>query len=1092
MTPELRDALDLTRSFVVEGIAGSGKSELGFSRYLVALEAVQHPEEVLYLVDDQGTVSRLRQRISVLLRDEPDGALAQQDAKLGWRLAEQPERLQIHTIGTLATALVKAAPVSSGCGAGSRLTATPDAYYRNAARALLRTLDHDERVAPNLETLLLHLDNDLVRAEKLLGGLLRRRASLQRCLQLDDAEANRTALQSGLQDAVEMTLTDCSATIPADVSDELVAIGGLAGKHLAMRGSESEIVLWRDLRSLPATDSDHLAHWRGLGELLLEDDGTLRKSFGPEQGIEDPAGADDAREREIRTELESRIEILVSRLQELPAFRSRLGAIRQVADVRYSHLQWTVLQSLLAVLPRVIGDLGRAFRALGEMDLTAMVQGAANALDAGQAEIFGPQGLQHVVVDNAHEMSFSALNLVERLTRNWSGTDERSLLIAGNSFASVCRTDGAQPALFLTVLNNGIGKCGLNMLSLTQQERSGSAIIEWVNKHFSHETDAVIGEGGMPFLSAVPQRDEAGEVSVDGVTGSFHAEAQAIVEQLKDKPQILEGQVAVLLGDGAGAAMLIDSLRRAGIRCHSEQVDLLNQRSVTNDLHALTRAICHLADRTAWLSVLRAPWCGLTLEDLHRLMSDSSEVAVWELIIDEQRRSQLSDDGQQRLSRIKRVMAQVLAERGQSDLRRLVEGAWTALGGAVCLRNEFEVEESRDFFRMLDQIDDGGEADSLEALDVAVAKLCAGGHQSRTDAAGSVLVTTIRQARQRSFDSVILAGLSTPVALPEDDDALRWLVRPDQFGKAQLLLAPVSGEGGGDEINRWVHSLQTGMHDNELRRLFYVGATRANDYLHVIARLPFAGDEWGAPPRHSLLSAMYRELHAELPERPSIVSEGEYATDAGIRRLPSNWLLPEAPKLKDWNRRETQARPGDKNPEGLGESAQLIAGVLRRTIGEIASLGAVDWAMRSLDGLENSLQQLFAMMGIPASDVSGSADRAGMAIRDMLEDERARWLFAAHESVHAPLQLTGWLDEKLVDADIDLSFVEDGTRWLVYFGFPELLDDPGDDPAAELAERLAARSSNAARLARGLQPMPIKTGLYLPYSRTWKEWSPGT
>jgi len=47
-------------------------------------------------------------------------------------------------------------------------------------------------------------------------------------------------------------------------------------------------------------------------------------------------------------------------------------------------------------------------------------------------------------------------------------------------------------------------------------------------------------------------------------------------------------------------------------------VDLvpLRELSIVADLVALLEALHHLGDRTAWLAVLRAPWCGLSLETL--------------------------------------------------------------------------------------------------------------------------------------------------------------------------------------------------------------------------------------------------------------------------------------------------------------------------------------------------------------------------------------------------------------------------------------------------------------------------------------------
>jgi len=64
---------------------------------------------------------------------------------------------------------------------------------------------------------------------------------------------------------------------------------------------------------------------------------------------------------------------------------------------------------------------------------------------------------------------------------------------------------------------------------------------------------------------------------------------------------------------------VVASLSAAGLRYQATEIAALADRPVIQDLTALTLALLHPAHRIAWLSVLRAPWCGISLADLHAL-----------------------------------------------------------------------------------------------------------------------------------------------------------------------------------------------------------------------------------------------------------------------------------------------------------------------------------------------------------------------------------------------------------------------------------------------------------------------------------------
>src|SRR5207247_4883486 len=86
-------------------------------------------------------------------------------------------------------------------------------------------------------------------------------------------------------------------------------------------------------------------------------------------------------------------------------------------------------------------------------------------------------------------------------------------------------------------------------------------------------------------------------------------------------------------------AEIAPALKRAGIRYRAIEIEHLGEKQVVQDLYALTRALLHLGDRIAWLSILRAPWLALPLDRHLEIagahLGNERYQPIWELLKDD-------------------------------------------------------------------------------------------------------------------------------------------------------------------------------------------------------------------------------------------------------------------------------------------------------------------------------------------------------------------------------------------------------------------------------------------------------------------------
>ena len=229
-------------------------------------------------------------------------------------------------------------------------------------------------------------------------------------------------------------------------------------------------------------------------------------------------------------------------------------------------------------------------------------------------------------------------------------------------------------------------------------------------------------------------------------------------------------------------------LRERGIRFRAIEIDSLGERAAVQDLLALTRALLHYADRPAWLAILRAPWCGLTLADLEQVAADAS-TTIWDRL--KHAAPMLTDDGARRLERLRNVLATALARRGRTGLRRLVESTWVALGGPACLASDADLADALAYLELLEREEAGGDLADLDDFARRVGDLFSAPDPAAPD---TLELMTIHKAKGLEFDRVIVPGLGR--GTKQDDPKL--FLWSERVG-GEVILAPVAPRHGPED-----------------------------------------------------------------------------------------------------------------------------------------------------------------------------------------------------------------------------------------------------------------------------------------------------
>jgi ATP-dependent exoDNAse (exonuclease V) beta subunit len=920
-------ALDPTRSILVQAPAGSGKTTLLTERFLTLLGEVDDPGEIVAITFTTAAAAEMRNRILDELRKPEPSALAQRalvrSNALGWKLLDLPAQLRISTIDSFCRDLALQQPLLSGLGGGLEIAEQPNDLYRRAARHTLEQIGnpHHRALSEAVEELLKWRDNNWRELEDLLVDMLSKRDRWMHGFVLEgepDWDALRQRLERPFANAVRDGLTKISLLLEQvpGAREEALALARFA---CTQPGGElhRELAEMAEFPNAPLLTIEALEEAQGafvcLAQLVLTDASTLRKSIDKRLGF--PSD---------RKPEKARILSLIAGLAAVPGLESSLAAVRDLPPARYTEDDWLIVRACFMLLRHSAAQLQVVFAEAAAVDFIQVAQIAQQVLKSDDgfptdAALAVADGIRHLQVDEFQDTSRRQHQLLAGLIAAWPDRTDRTCFLVGDPMQSIYFFREADAELFARVKKIGLEVSNadplpLEFVPLSANFRTTPALVEKLNDAFDKIFEADDGSG-VTFSAAVPARERhIGSdqdfrlhlnfemqasyrrrllpTSILETEAMEEAQTTELIELIRGhRPGMEEARaagkryrIAVLARARKSLAPIAQALHQAAIAFRAVDLEKLAARPEVLDALALARALLNPQDRVAWLGVLRAPWCGLTLDDLHLVTSADDSALLGRPVPDllTERLPLLSQAGRNAAERVLSTLASQPALRAGLPTASLGTGLqqiWLSLGGADCCDRTARANLDL-LWSCLDRLP-GGEQDLLgPALAAALEKLTALPDPAASSDCG-VQLMTIHKSKGLEFEVVIVPDLQAKTA-GASRKLLSWLERgltaegDSGFEDAnpggeitEFLVAPLPSKGeDSGKAKAWVDRVYKDRESQETRRILYVAATRAREELHLFARPAYKveanGDFSLVTPSAGLLATAWPALEEEI------------------------------------------------------------------------------------------------------------------------------------------------------------------------------------------------------------------------------------
>jgi len=855
-------ALSISDSFIVQAPAGSGKTELITQRYLKLLSCADEPENILVMTFTNKAVDELKHRIinslakASLAPPKESHKLTtfnlacqvlRQSSEHEWDLLNNPSRIKIITIDSLSSLIVSKYPSIEELIPPRTMVDSYeyDQIYKKAAEKTLMLIEEEE-YQTSVASVLLYLDNHVDRFYRLIVHMLSKREQWLPKLYIKGA----LDINSLERTAQEIIIEHLGAL--KQVASELLDAEFFSLLGMNKRDDVTKIT------KLPGTNLSDLSEWQVIAELLLTKNGDWRKQVDTKIGFPELKEQKSAF-REILEALNSAesFRIMLSELYKLPSEHFPESTSRNINDIAQV-LKLAVAQLKLIFQEEELQDFSEvAMQAIRALDSREVVSDIALLLD---------YQIKHLLIDEFQDTSYSQLNLIERLVEGWQEGDDKSIFLVGDPMQSIYRFRESQVGIFIQVMRNGIANLNINSLILTTNFRSNKSIVEINNSIFSQifPSEDNLLQGAITFSKSTSASKKEPKDVVNFYPYSYDQdlkESEQVVDIIKDSLKDNPNQeIAVLVKSRIHLKEIISSLQSHKINFEAIKTEPLKVNLFTRDLISLARSLLSLGDRLAWLSILRAPWCGLTLEDL-LIVSNSNEMTIFHQLNSKKLIEKLSEDGIQRSQHLYQAIEGAIMNEGRFSFVERFSYALSQLCNDLKLTKEEWIIRSQ-FLSLVSECE-LNQTLNIETLQSMLKDLYAPSQSA------SVKLMTIHQAKGLEFETVIIPGLGKT----GKSDSLA-LIQVQEVSDNSILLAPIKSSNEKEESKTYLYlkHLQKQQTHFEMMRLLYVAMSRAKEKLYLLGSVTKSGNV-ASNSFLSLLGQYYQQSIANIKSETSFPSK---------------------------------------------------------------------------------------------------------------------------------------------------------------------------------------------------------------------------